>query len=76
MPDTHHVAGIVRQNGQGVAREIRVIDAATGALKATQSSSGGAFDIGLEDGDPVFVQAIPDAGFEPLIKGPVNPAPI
>lgn len=75
-PETHHVAGTVKQDGGSVSREIRVIDAANGELLATADSIGGSFDIGLLSADPVFVQAIPAEGYRPLIKGPLTPAEI
>lgn len=74
MPDTHHVAGTVRQNAASVERTIHVIRESDGALLAAAASTGGAFDIGLEAGDDVHILAIPAAGFPPIVLGPYTPA--
>jgi len=69
-----NVRGVITQDGSPVMREVRVYRADNGGLITTSwSDESGFFEINtLHQGD-VFVEAIPSAGYKPMIHGPVSP---
>lgn len=74
MP-TYQVSGTVLQNGAVSDQHVFLHDATTGELVAEGDCNpvNGDFVITVPSADPVYVTAVPDAGFLPAMKGAITP---
>lgn len=74
VPPAYEVQGALTQDLVAIIQEVRVYDATSGALVgSTISNATGAYQVDLNSDNPVYVMAIANNGYRPLVHGPITP---
>lgn len=71
----YEISGLVKLDGSPLLTQVRLYNAATGALIETlNTDANGEYLTKLAASDPIYAMAIEPNGYRPLVHGPITPA--